>query len=62
MGHLPYPELTEAMPWKPESESHSVLSLCNAKDSTVHGILQARILEWAVFPFSEGFSQPRDQT
>ena len=31
-------------------------------DYTVHGILQARILEWAAFPFSRGFSQPRDQT
>ena len=29
---------------------------------TVHGILQARILEWVAFPFSRGFSQPRDQT
>ena len=28
---------------------------------TVHGILQARILEWIAFPFSRGFSQPRDQ-
>ena len=28
----------------------------------VHGILQARILEWAAFPFSRGSSQPRDQT
>ena len=28
----------------------------------VHGILQARILEWVVFPFSRGSSQPRDQT
>ena len=25
-------------------------------------ILQARILEWADFPFSRGSSQPRDQT
>ena len=24
---------------------------------TVHGILQARILEWVAFPFSRGFSQ-----
>ena len=31
-------------------------------DYTVHGILQARILEWVAFPFSRGFSQPRDQT
>ena len=29
---------------------------------TVHGILQARILEWAVFPFSWGSSQLRDWT
>ena len=29
---------------------------------TVHGILQARILEWVAFPFSRGSSQPRDQT
>ena len=26
---------------------------------TVHGILQARILEWLAFPFSRGSSQPR---
>ena len=28
----------------------------------VHGILQARILEWVAFPFSKGFSQPKDRT
>ena len=31
-------------------------------DYTVHGILQAKILEWVAFPFSRGSSQPRDQT
>ena len=31
-------------------------------DYTVHGILQARILEWVASPFSTGSSQPRDQT
>ena len=31
-------------------------------DYTVHGVLQARILEWVVFSFSRGSSQPRDQT
>ena len=31
-------------------------------DSTVHGILQAGILEWVAFPFSRESSQPRDQT
>ena len=28
-------------------------------DYTVHGILQARILQWIAFPFSRGSSQPR---
>ena len=31
-------------------------------DYTVHGVLQARILEWAAFAFSRGSSQPRDWT
>ena len=30
--------------------------------SSVHGILQVRILEWVAIPFSRGSSQPRDQT
>ena len=30
--------------------------------SSVHGILQARILEWAAFPSSRGSSWPRDRT
>ena len=48
---------------KSESESRSVFpTLCDPKDYTVHGILQARILEWVAFPFSRGSSQTRDQT
>ena len=38
------------------------LTLCDPMDYTVHGILQARILEWVAFPFSRGPSQPRDRT
>ena len=30
--------------------------------SSVHGISQARILEWVAIPFSRGSSRPRDQT
>ena len=30
--------------------------------SSVHGILQARVLEWVAMPSSRGSSQPRDQT
>ena len=44
--------------WK----SLSCLTLCDPMDDTVHGILQARILEWVVFPFFRGSFQPRDQT
>ena len=41
--------------------------LCDAMDcslpgSSVHGILQARILEWVAMPSSRGSSQPRDRT
>ena len=38
------------------------LSLCEPMDCIAHGILQARILQWADIPFSRGSSQPRDQT
>ena len=38
--------------------SQSFLTLCNLMDYIVHGILQARILEWIAFPFSRGSSQP----
>ena len=34
---------------------------CSPPGSSVHGIFQARILEWVVIPFSR-FSQPRNQT
>ena len=46
-----------------ESESHQLhLSLCEPMDYLLHGIIQARILEWVAFPFSMGSSQPRDRT
>ena len=33
---------------------------CSLKDSSIHGILQARILEWVAVPSSRGSSWPRD--
>ena len=53
-----------------ESESEVAqlcLTLCDPMDcslsgSSVHGILQARILEWVAISFSRGSSQPRDRT
>ena len=37
-------------------------TLCDPMDYTVHGILQAKILEWVAIPISRGSSQPRDRT
>ena len=55
------------MPWKLKVEalvaSHVFLwdpIDCSPPDSSVHGILQAKILEWAAIPFSRGSSQPKD--
>ena len=44
-----------------ESESCSVVSNSAASDYTVHGILQARILEYVAVLSSRVSSQPRDQ-
>ena len=35
---------------------------CSPPGSSVHGILQASILEWVAIPFRRGSSQSRDQT
>ena len=35
---------------------------CSLPGSSVHGLLQARILEWVAMPSSRGSSQPKDQT
>ena len=35
---------------------------CSSPGSSIHGITQARILEWVATPFSRGSSQPRGQT
>ena len=50
-----------------EVKSHSHMTLCNPMDSSppsssVHGILQARILDLVVISFFRGCSQSRDQT
>ena len=35
---------------------------CSLPGSSLHGILQARVLEWVAISFSRGSSQPRDRT
>ena len=49
---------TTSITWEARME----VSLCDPKDCTVHGILQAKILQWVAFPFSMGSSQPTDRT
>ena len=38
--------------------AQSCLTLCDPMDYTVHGILQARILEWVAFPFPGDLPNP----
>ena len=46
--------------WSEAKVAQSCPTLCDPMDHRVHGILQARMLEWVAFPFSKGSSQPRD--
>ena len=49
--------------WKVKVKAaQSCQTICHPMDYTVHGILQARILEWVAFPFFRGSFQPRDRT
>ena len=53
--------------WKKMLIAQSCPTLCDPVDyslpgSPIHGILQARILEWVAVLFSRGSSQPRDRT
>ena len=41
--------------------AQSCPTLRDPMDYTVHGLLQARILEWVAFPFSSGSSRPRNR-
>ena len=65
-GSQPHPHLLplpSSNGWKVKVKvAQSCLTLCNPMDYTVHGILQARILEWVAFLFSRGSFQPRDRT
>ena len=63
---LPDPEIKPAAP-----ELVKATQLCltlfdtmeySLPGASVHGILQARILEWVAVPFFRSFSQPSDQT
>ena len=63
---------TSPSEWFKESESESEVAQscptlcdlmgCSLPGSSLHGILQARVLEWVAISFSRGSSRPRDQT
>ena len=66
-------EVTKSVPACPPSIClkteviHLCPTLCDPMDcglpgSSVHGIFQARVLQWVAISFSRGSSQPRDQT
>ena len=53
--------------WTETEVAQSCPTLCDPVDyspqgSSIHGILQARLLGWAAISFSRGSSQPRDRT
>ena len=63
--HLCVKLMCEVKKWNEVAQSY--LTLCNPVDCSlpgcsVHGILQARILEWVAISFSRGSSKPRDRT
>ena len=58
---------TEVGEWVHTKSLQSCLTLCDLTDSSppgssIHGILQARLLEWVAMPSSRGSSQSRDPT
>ena len=55
---------SEALVWLAAQSRLTLYNLmdCSLPSSSVHGMLQAKILEWVAIPFSRGSSQPRDQT
>ena len=73
LKYRPYPLV---LPGRPNVVMHayvcakllqSCLTLCDPTDcslpgSSVHAILQAKILEWVAIPFPRGSSQLRDRT
>ena len=53
--------------WNESVSPQSCPTLCDSMDRSpsdysVHGIFQARVLEWITIPFSKASSQPRDRT
>ena len=65
-GHLHVKEWNWVLTWKSKVTQLCPTLCdpmdCSLPDSSVHGIFQARILEWVAISLSRGFSRPRDWT
>ena len=62
---LPYNKMYEEVKWSEVAQSCPTLydpMDCSLSGSSLHGILQARILEWVAISFSRGSPRPRDRT
>ena len=63
-GNLPNPGIDQCMNVKSESEVAQLCPAlsdpmdCSLLGSSIHGIFQARVLEWIAISFSRGSSQP----
>ena len=60
-----FPHLLSSLTWNKVAQS--CLTLCDPMDcslpgSSIHGIFQARVLEWVAISYSRGSSWPRDWT
>ena len=61
------PEINRCSESKKSEVAQSGPTLCDPMDcslsgSFIHGIFQARVLEWIAISFSRGFSRPRNRT
>ena len=61
-GGLAWPSIISSFSKVKVKVTQPHLTHCHPMDYTVHGILQARILEWVAVPFFRGSSQPRNWT
>ena len=67
LGHLFFscPQMSSLLVLEPVNLDQNTLCDpidCSLPGSPVHGIFQARVLDWVAIPFSRGSSQPRDRT
>ena len=60
--HISYASFLFPCTWRVGEITQSCPALWDPKDFSVHGILQARILEWVAISFSRGSTRPRDRT